>query len=91
MYVYRLPNMEQQEKLFYDLSFLGDKKDIKKMYNYATNKPYQFLYVDALKNECWKWGATQPEFMWSKYDENGNYNEPFNKSLTDANTDIENN
>ena len=50
MYIYRLPNAEQQEKIFLDLSFLGDKKDVKKMYNYATNKPYQFLYVDVLKN-----------------------------------------
>ena len=91
MYVYRLPNAEQQDKLFYDLSFLGDKKDVKKMYNYATNKPYQFLYVDVLKNEVWKWGACQPEFMWSKYDDNGNYNQPFNKSLKDKDTTIENN
>ena len=87
MYVYRLPNMEQQEKLFYDLSFLGNKKDIKKMYNYATNKPYQFMYVDALKNEVWKWGATQPELMWTKYDDNGGYNPPFNRELTEEEKD----
>ena len=83
MYVYRLPNMEQQEKLFYDLSFLGNKKDIQKMYNYATNKPFQFLYVDALQNKVWKWGATQPELMWEKYDEDGQYNPPFTKSISD--------
>ena len=77
MYVYRLPNMEQQEKIFSDLSFLGDKKDIKAMYNYATNKPYQFLYVDAIKNTVYKWGNIQPEFMWSKYNDDGGYNPPF--------------
>ena len=77
MYVYRLPNSEQQEKIFLDLSFLGDKKDVKAMYNYATNKPYQFLYVDAIQNKVYKWGNIQPEFMWSKYDDDGNYNPPF--------------
>jgi len=77
MYVYRLPNAEQQEKIFSDLSFLGSKQDVKNMYNYATNKPYQFLYIDALKNTVWKWGNLQPELLWSKYDDNGNYNPPF--------------
>ena len=61
------------------------------MYNYATNKPYQFLFVDAIKNEVWKWGNIQPEFMWSKYDENGNYNPPFTarRSIKDDDTDDE--
>ena len=57
------------------------------MYNYATNKPYQFMYVDALKNEVWKWGATQPELMWTKYDDNGGYNPPFNRELTEEEKD----
>ena len=50
---------------------------IKDLYDYSTNKPYNFLFVDALKNECWKWGNCEPEFLWSKYSDNGGYNEPF--------------
>ncbi len=80
MYVYRIPNAKEQEKMFEDLSFLGDKEMVKDMYEYATNKPYQFLMVDALKNECWKWGACNPEFLWKKYSDNGGYNPPFSLS-----------
>ena len=48
------------------------------MYDYATNKPYQFMLVDVLKNEVWKWGGDlQPEHMWSKFNEDGSFNEPF--------------
>jgi hypothetical protein len=77
MYVYRMPNAKEQEKIFEDLSFLGDKDMVKDMYEYATNKPYQFLMVDALKNECWKWGACSPEFLWKKYNDNGGFNPRF--------------
>ena len=88
MYIYRLPNAEQQNKIFEDLAFLGNKNEVKAMYNYATNKPYQFLYVDVLKNTVWKWGNLQPIFMWSKFDDEGNYNPPFIAPKTDI-EDIE--
>ena len=39
------------------------------------------MYVDALKNQVWKWGSVQPELIWTKFDENGMYNEPFDKEL----------
>ena len=78
-YIYRLPSFKEQEKIFEDLSFLGDKKMVKDLYDVATNKPYHFLYVDVLKNECWKWGNCKPEFLWSKYSENGGYNPPYVK------------
>ena len=78
-YIYRLPSFKEQDKIFEDLSFLGDKKMVKDLYDTATNKPYHFLYVDVLKNECYKWGNCKPQFLWSKYDDNGNYNPPFKK------------
>ncbi len=79
-YIYRLPSSKEQEKIFEDLSFLGNSKMIKDLYDVATDKPYHFLYVDVIKNEVWKWGASQPKFLWSKYNENGGYNPPFQKN-----------
>tara|TARA_R110000751_G_C13632583_1_gene466020 strand:- start:433 stop:705 length:273 start_codon:yes stop_codon:yes gene_type:complete len=75
-----MPNAKEQDKVFEDLSFLGDKDMVKDMYEYATNKPYQFLMVDALKNECYKWGACNPEFLWKKYNDNGGFNSRFSLS-----------
>tara|TARA_R110000782_G_scaffold161275_1_gene253275 strand:- start:5445 stop:6233 length:789 start_codon:yes stop_codon:yes gene_type:complete len=76
-HIYRIPSTKEQEKIFEDLGFLGNKKMIKDLYDYSTNKPFNFLFVDAIKNECWKWGNCEPEFLWSKYSDNGGYNEPF--------------
>jgi len=76
-HIYRIPSSKEQEKIFEDLGFLGNKKMIKDLYDYATNKPHNFLYVDALKNTAWKWGNCEPEHLWSKYSEGGGYNSPF--------------
>jgi hypothetical protein len=76
-HIYRCPNSCEQEKIFMDLSFMGDKKMVQKMYDYATNKPYQFLWVDCIKNSAWKWGACDPEFLWEKYNADGGYSPPF--------------
>ena len=76
-HIYRIPSSKEQEKIFEDLGFMGSKKMIKDLYDYATNKPYNFLFVDALKNEAWKWGSCEPEFLWKKYSDSGGYNEPF--------------
>ena len=84
MYIYRLPNRSEQEKTFMDLSFLGGKKAVEKMYNYCTNLPYQFMMVDALKNQVFKWGPVQPELIWTKFNEQGGYNPPFDKELPKA-------
>ena len=76
-HIYRIPSSKEQEKVFEDLGFMGNKKMIKDLYDYSTNKPYNFLFVDALKHEAWKWGNQQPEFLWKKYSDDGGYNEPF--------------
>jgi len=89
MYINRLPNASEQDKVFEDLAFLGDKKMIKKLYDYSTKKPYHFLMVDGLTNSAYKWGACDPEFLWTKYSENGDYNKPFeipkNSNVDDLN------
>ncbi len=76
-HIYRVPSSKEQEKIFEDLGFLGNKKMIKDLYDYATNKPYNFLFVNAISNECWKWGNCPPEFLWKKYSDEGGYNAPF--------------
>ena len=60
---------------------------IKDLYDVSTDKPYHFLYIDVLKNEAWKWGASQPKFLWSKYNANGGYNAPFRKNKNDVDVD----
>tara|TARA_R110000868_G_scaffold82309_1_gene232495 strand:- start:419 stop:1213 length:795 start_codon:yes stop_codon:yes gene_type:complete len=76
-HIYRIPSSKEQEKVFEDLGFMGNKKMIKNLYDYATNKPYNFLFIDAIKHEAYKWGNQQPEFLWKKYSDDGGYNEPF--------------
>ena len=76
-HIYRIPSSKEQEKVFEDLGFMGNKKMIKDLYDYSTNRPYNFLFVDALKHEAYKWGNQQPEFLWKKYSDDGGYNEPF--------------
>ena len=73
MFVLRIPNAGEQDKLFEELSYLTDKKHLKMMYDYATHKPYHSMVIDAVKNNIYKWGASNAEFMWQKYSENGGY------------------
>ena len=84
-HIYRIPSTKEQEKIFEDLQFLGNKKMIKDLYDYSTNKPFNFLFVDAIKNECWKWGNCEPEYLWGKYNDDGGYNKPF---VLPSNADI---
>jgi len=73
MFILRIPNAGEQDRLFEELSYLTDKKHLKLMYDYATHKPYHAMVVDAVKNNVYKWGASDAEFMWEKYSENGGY------------------
>lgn len=73
MFILRIPNASEQDKLFDELSYLTDKKHLKMMYDYATHKPYHAMVVDAVKNNVYKWGASPAEFMWQKYSESGGY------------------
>lgn len=77
MFILRIPNAGEQDKLFEELSYLTDKKSLKKMYDYATDKPYMCMVVDAIKNNVYKWGACDSEFMWSKYKDEGGYSDEY--------------
>lgn len=82
-YVFRLPNQSELEKIFLDLSFLGDRKEVEAMYEACTPKPYQCMVVDAVKNRVYKWGACKPELLWRKYTDDGGYAPPFSQSKSD--------
>ena len=73
MFILRIPNAGEQDRLFEELSYLTDKKHLKMMYDYATHKPYHAMVIDAVKNNVYKWGASDAEFMRQKYSENGGY------------------
>ena len=93
LHIYRTPNASEQDKLFDDMAFLGNKKMVKDLYDYATNEPFNFLFVDCLKNSAWKWGNTEPEFLWQKYNEKGGFNPPYKSPLknSEKNNLIDNN
>lgn len=76
LFVLRIPNAGEQDKLFDQLSYLTDKKGLKSLYDYATAEPYEALFIDALENAAWKWGKSEPEHLWSKYKPEGGYSDP---------------
>ncbi len=45
LYVYRLRNYKDLETLIEELSAVYDKKTLLRVYNYATDEPYSFLYI----------------------------------------------
>jgi hypothetical protein len=77
LFILRMPNAKEQDKLFEELSYLTDKKSLKKMYDYCCYKPYHTMVVDAIKNTVHKWGASDAEFVWKKYNDNGGYSDVY--------------
>lgn len=77
MFVLRMPNAKEQDKLFEELSYLTDKKSLKKLYDYACHQPYHSMVIDSIKNTVHKWGASDAEWLWSKYLPEGGYREPY--------------
>ena len=45
LYVYRLRNQKDLDAFLEELSALYDKKTLLKLYQYATDAPFSFLYV----------------------------------------------
>lgn len=76
-FIFRNPSYSEQEKIFEKLNFMGGKHNIQKLYDYATREPYCFLVVDCLKYSAWKMGTEEPQFLWSRYNEDGSYSQDF--------------
>lgn len=77
IFIFRNPSFAEQEKIFERISFMGGKKSIEAMYEYATKEPYCFLVINASDFSAWQMGPVPPSMIWSRYDENGNYSNPF--------------
>ena len=45
LFIYRLRNQKDLDAFLEELSALYDKKTLLKLYQYATDAPYSFLYV----------------------------------------------
>ena len=46
-------------------------------YNIPTEPLQRKRFVDAVKNNCYKWGACDAEFMWQKYNDEGGYSDDY--------------
>lgn len=82
-FIFRNPSYTEQEKIFEKLAFMGGKHSVEKMYVDATREPYCFLVIDSTKFEAWSMGTHPARFLWSRYDENGNYTQSYGEEDQD--------
>ena len=75
---YRLHSEKEKTKLFEDLAFLDDEKQVKAMYDECVKEPYNFMYVDSRRLQV---HHNLTKKLWTRYDENGRYNPSFMKNL----------
>tara|TARA_R110002167_G_scaffold183431_1_gene383862 strand:- start:43 stop:897 length:855 start_codon:yes stop_codon:yes gene_type:complete len=69
-------------------SMMGGEENFLKCYNEATAEKYGFLLSDFRDMKLWKWGGqtSEPELVWSRYDENGNIINPTKQTKDDIKT-----
>ncbi len=69
-------------------SMMGGEENFLKCYNEATAEKYGFLLSDFRDMKLWKWGGqtSEPELVWSRYDENGNIINPTKQTKEDIKT-----
>tara|TARA_Y100000310_G_scaffold340560_1_gene436721 strand:- start:1182 stop:2018 length:837 start_codon:yes stop_codon:yes gene_type:complete len=77
--MFKNPSAKQVKSLTEDLQgTFGDDKNIRALLDHATLKPYNFCYFDYRNLKVYH---NHTELLWEKFDENGNYNPPFQSSL----------
>ena len=85
--MFKCPSFQQINSLSEDLQgTFGSKDNVKNLLSYATQKPYHFCFFNYRDLNAWH---NHTEFMWQKYDENGNYTPDF-KRVVDDESDEEN-
>ena len=73
--MFKCPSYQQINALGDDLQgTFSTKENVKNLLGYATQKPFHFCFFNYRDLNAWH---NHTEFMWSKYDENGNYNPDF--------------
>jgi hypothetical protein len=76
-FIFRNSNQKQLNNIFEELGHFGSPSNIEAMYNDVVGgKPYQFLYLNSRNLTAHR---NLDEEIWSMYDENGNYNQEYNK------------
>ena len=72
-FLFRNPNMKEMEKICEEFAFLGSRDNVYRLYEYITNVPYNFMYIDDDYNV---WENFQKK-VWSKFNDDGSYAEEF--------------
>ena len=69
-------------------SMMGGEENFLNCYNEATSEKYGFLLSDFRDMKLYKWGGqtTEPELVWSRYDEAGNIINPTKQTKDDIKT-----
>tara|TARA_R110002012_G_scaffold85795_3_gene213778 strand:+ start:2312 stop:3202 length:891 start_codon:yes stop_codon:yes gene_type:complete len=71
-FLYKNPNSKEIDKMGEEFGAFGGKDNFFRLYRDAVmEKPYSFLFLDSRKYTAW---SNLQSLMWSKYDENGNFN-----------------
>ena len=87
MIMFRNPSAKQIKSFCDDLQgTFGTAQNVKNILDYSTQKPYHFAYFNYRDLQAYH---NHTEFLWEKYDENGNFNPDFN--YKNINNNIEEN
>tara|TARA_R110002126_G_scaffold51879_5_gene141706 strand:+ start:1101 stop:2015 length:915 start_codon:yes stop_codon:yes gene_type:complete len=71
-FLYKNPNSKEIDKMGEEFGAFGGKENFFRLYRDAVMaKPYSFLFLDSRKYVAY---SNLQTLMWSKYDENGNFN-----------------
>ena len=75
MVMFRNPSAKQIKSFCDDLQgTFGTSKNVNNILDYATQRPYHFAFYDYRNLRAWH---NHTEFLWEKYDENGNFTDDF--------------
>lgn len=73
--MFKCPSAQQINSMCEDLmGTFGSKENVKNMLDYATQKPYSMCFYNYRDLKVYK---NHTEFIWEKYDKNGNYSADF--------------
>lgn len=75
--IFYQPSQKQMNDLTELHSFFGGEAEFHKNYEKATTPKYGFMLNDWRDLKSWAWGAdlSQPELLWSRYDDDGKVKE----------------
>ena len=85
MIMFRNPSAKQVKAFCDDLQgTFGTAQNVKNILDYSTQKPYHFGFFNYRDLKAYH---NHTEFLWEKYDENGNFNDDFQipKKIIDNN------